>query len=76
MCMEKDIDTMEDELTLLSKSTSFCITDFPLLVSTNESSTEISTNQDPRYWVYRELVLIDNNNYIHLLFVHGRQQKW
>ena len=49
MCMEKDIDTMEDELTLLSKSTSFCITDFPLLVSTNESSTEISTNQDPRY---------------------------
>ena len=66
---------MADELAPLSKATSFCITDFPLLVSINESLSIISTNQDPRYCLNRELVLIDNNKDIHLLFAPGRQQK-
>ena len=66
---------MADELAPLSKATSFCITDFPLLVSINESLSIISTNQDPRYCLNRELVLIDNNKDIHFLFAPGRQQK-
>ena len=66
---------MADELAPLSKATSFCITDFPLLVSINESLSIISTNQDPRYCLNRELVLIDNNKDIHFLFDPGRQQK-
>ena len=66
---------MADELAPLSKATSFFITDFPLLVSINESLSIISTNQDPRYCLNRELVLIDNNKDIHLLFAPGRQQK-
>ena len=73
--MAKDIENMADELVPLSKATSFCITDFPLLVSTNKSMKEISTNQNPRYCLYGELVLIDNNKDIHLLFAPGRQQK-
>ena len=73
--MAKDIENIADELVPLSKSTSFCITDFPLLVSTNESMKENSTNQDPRYCLNRELVLIDNNKDIHLLFAPARQQK-